>query len=329
MPKLVSLITPCYNGEKYLTRYFESILSQTYPNVELIFVNDGSTDGTEKMAIEYGERIIAKGYKFVYFYQKNAGQSAAINQGLKVFSGEYLNWTDSDNYLPAHSIETRVSFLDSHPEAGLVIGRSAVVDDVEYRQLGLIQETGLNRTQPRQLAEDFLKGQMSCTCCCSTMVRSSMFRDAMPDPLQIETPREIGQNYQLFLPIMFKYPTYYIPDMLGYYIVHQDSHSHSRKTFEQKLHIQDVITETLSSIARRLKVDENERTWFKAKIAEYDCKNRLDILQHYQETKHLGDIVQKMKQLGCYDSAARKMVMKIRYPFIKRLADFVWSKKNK
>ncbi|MBR0299301.1 MAG: glycosyltransferase family 2 protein [Bacteroidales bacterium] len=329
MPKLVSIITPCYNGEKYLTRYFESILSQTYPTVELIFVNDGSTDGTEKMAIEYGEKIIAKGYKFVYFYQKNAGQSAAINQGLKVFSGEYLNWTDSDNYLPAHSIETRVTFLDNHPEAGLVIGRSAVVDDVDYNQIGLIQETGLNRTRTRQLAEDFLKGQMSCTCCCSTMVRSSMFRDAMPDPLQIETPREIGQNYQLFFPIMFKYPTYYIPDMLGYYIVHQDSHSHTRKTFEQKLHIQDVATETLSSITGRLKVDENERDWFKAKIAEYDCKNRLDILQHYQETKHLSEIVQKMKQLGCYDSTAKKMVLKIRYPFIKRLADFVWSKKNK
>lgn len=156
-----------------------------------------------------------------------------------------------------------------------------------------------------------------------------MFREAMNSPIHIEEVREIGQNYQLFIPVIFKYPVRFIHDMLAYCVVHPDSHSHSRKTFEQKLHIQDVITETLSSIARRLKVDENERTWFKAKIAEYDCKNRLDILQHYQETKHLGDIVQKMKQLGCYDSAARKMVMKIRYPFIKRLADFIWSKKNK
>ncbi len=329
MYKLVSIITPCFNGEKYLTRYFESLFAQTYPAVELIFVNDGSTDGTEEMALEFGEKLKARGYQFRYIYQENAGQSAAINQGLKVFSGDYLNWTDSDDYLPSRSIDRRVAFLENHPEVGLVIGRSVVVDDINYKQIGLIEETGLNRTHPRQLAEDFLKSQMSCTCCCSTMVRSSMFRDAMPDPLQIETPREIGQNYQLFLPIMFKYPTSYIPDILGYYLVHSDSHSHSRKTFEQKLHIQDVATETLSSIAERLKVDENELTWFKAKIAEYDCKNRLDILQHYQETKYLSDIVQKMKQLGCYDSTAKKMVLKIRYPFIKRLADFVWSKKNK
>lgn len=329
MSKLVSIITPCYNGEKYLTRFFESLLAQTYPAVELIFVNDGSTDGSERMALAYGDKLKEKGYGFLYFYQQNAGQSAAINQGLKVFSGEYLNWTDCDNYLPAHSIEKRVAFLENHPEAGLVIGRSAVVDDIHYKQIGMIQETGMDRTQPRQLAEDFLKGQMSCTCCCSTMVRSTMFRDSMPDPPQIETPREIGQNYQLFLPIMFKYPTCYVPDMLGYYIVHQDSHSHARKTFEQRLHIQDVATATLGSIADRIKVDEQERSWFKAKIAEYDCKNRLDILQHHQRKEYLDEIVQKMKNNGCYDAQAQKMVLKIHYPVIKRISDRLWKLRNK
>ena len=48
---LVSIITPCYNGEAFLKRYFESILNQTYPNLELIFINDGSTDRTEEIAL--------------------------------------------------------------------------------------------------------------------------------------------------------------------------------------------------------------------------------------------------------------------------------------
>lgn len=329
MSKLVSIITPCYNGEKYLTRFFESLLAQTYPAVELIFVNDGSTDGSERMALAYGDKLKEKGYGFVYFYQQNAGQSAAINQGLRVFSGDYLNWTDCDNYLPSHSIEKRVAYLENHPEAGLVIGRSVVVDDINFQQIGIIQETGMDRTKPRQLVEDFLKGQMSCTCCCSTMVRSTMFRDSMPDPPQIETPREIGQNYQLFLPIMFKYPTCYVPDLLGYYIVHQDSHSRTRKTFEQRLHIQDVATATLGSIAERVKVEEQERSWFKAKIAEYDCKNRLDILQHHQRKEYLDEIVQKMRAIGCYDSQSRKMVLKIQCPAIKRISDRLWKLRNK
>ena len=57
MTKLVSIITPCYNGERYLDRYFNSLLEQTYPSVELIFVNDGSTDNTEKIAMEYGRKL--------------------------------------------------------------------------------------------------------------------------------------------------------------------------------------------------------------------------------------------------------------------------------
>ena len=329
MDKLVSIITPCYNGEKYLDKYFQSILAQTYPAIEVIFVNDGSTDGTEEKALHYGKELKAKGYGFNYIFQENAGQSAAINQGLKVFKGEYLNWTDSEDFIPNNSIEKRVSFLEEHPETGLVIGRTIIVDDSNYQQIGLIEETELNRTQPKHLIEDYLKSQIGCTCCCSTMVRSSMFRDSMSEPLQIETPREIGQNYQLFIPIMFKYPTHYIPAVLGYYVVHSDSHSHSRKTFEQKLHIQDIATQTLNSVAERIKVEEDERKWFKAKIAEFDCKNRLEIHQHHHRKDQLSVIVKRLKQMGCYDTASRKMVLKIRYPIIKRLADYFWRKKNK
>ena len=53
---LVSIITPCYNGEDYLPQFFESVLNQTYPNIELIFINDGSTDNTEKVALSYRDR---------------------------------------------------------------------------------------------------------------------------------------------------------------------------------------------------------------------------------------------------------------------------------
>ena len=329
MANLVSIITPCYNGEKYLVKYFESILAQTYPAVELIFVNDGSTDKTEEIALAYGEKLKARGYNFIYIYQENAGQSAAINQGLRLFKGEYLNWTDADNYLPEDSIEKRVSYLESHLETGLVIGRTIVVEDMTFRPVSLIKEDSLDRTAPRELAEDFLKGQISCTCCCSTLVRSSMFRDSMPEPPQIEMPREIGQNCQLFLPIMFKYPTVYIPDKLGYYIIHQDSHSHAQKSFDQQMHIQDVGKETLYSIAARVKGDESDIEWFKSKIEEYDCKHRLDHLQHYRRKDGLREIIARMKSLGCYDAAARKMVLKIRYPVVKRIADQVWQRKNK
>ena len=70
---LVSIITPCYNGEAFLKRYFESILNQTYPNLELIFINDGSTDRTEEIALSYRERLEKRGITYIYEKQENAG----------------------------------------------------------------------------------------------------------------------------------------------------------------------------------------------------------------------------------------------------------------
>ena len=163
MAKLVSIITPCYNGEKYLDRYFNSILAQTYPAIEVIFVNDGSRDRTEEMALAYGEKLKARGYQFIYIYQENAGQSAAINQGLKIFKGEYLNWTDSDNYIPDDSVEKRVAYFEKDPELGLVIGRTVLVDDVDYKKVGQINEAAFEPA-PRPLIEDLLKGYSSSTC---------------------------------------------------------------------------------------------------------------------------------------------------------------------
>ena len=330
MAALVSIITPCYNGERYLDKYFNSILAQTYPAIELIFINDGSSDKTEEMALEYGERLKKKGYQFTYIYQDNAGQSAAINQGLRVFKGEYLNWTDSDNFLPYNSVERRVQYLEDNPLLGIVIGRTEVIDSHEYKKVGLIQETGFDRVTPKLLAEDFLKGEISCSCCCSTMVRSSMFLDSMPNPPQIETPREIGQNTQLFLPMMFKYPVKYVPDILGYYVIHNDSHSHQKKSFEQMMHIRDVSTQTLYSIADRLRVDDEELlSWFRSKIVEYDCKNRLEVMQHYRRNDDLGQIVAQLRERGCYDAAAKRKVLKIRYPLFKIIGDRIWKLKNR
>ena len=99
MKKLVSIITPCYNGEKYVDRFLTSVLNQTYNNIELIFVDDGSTDKTKDVVLSFKEQFEKRGYDLIYIYQKNAGQAAAINQGLKVFKGEFLMWIDSDDLM--------------------------------------------------------------------------------------------------------------------------------------------------------------------------------------------------------------------------------------
>ena len=96
--KMVSIITPCYNGGKLLSRYLDSVLKQTYKNIELIIVNDGSSDNTEKIVISYKGQFKKEGMKLVYIYQDNKGLGGAINTGLKHFTGDYLCWADYDDF---------------------------------------------------------------------------------------------------------------------------------------------------------------------------------------------------------------------------------------
>ncbi|MDD7740974.1 MAG: glycosyltransferase family A protein, partial [Lachnospiraceae bacterium] len=77
MPSLVSIVTPCYNGEKYIGRFLESIIRQSYSKLELVIINDGSTDETERVIYDYQEKLEQRDIQFVYQYQENAGQAAA------------------------------------------------------------------------------------------------------------------------------------------------------------------------------------------------------------------------------------------------------------
>jgi glycosyltransferase involved in cell wall biosynthesis len=120
MSNLVSVLTPVYNMERYLERYLDSVLVQTYPQIELILVDDGSTDGSKAIIDRFIPLFHNKGVTVKYLYQKNTGVSAAINTGLQVFTGEYLIWPDSDDFISETFIEKMVMFLEENKEYGLV-----------------------------------------------------------------------------------------------------------------------------------------------------------------------------------------------------------------
>ena len=104
MKKKVSIIIPVYNCDSYISRCLDSILNQTYKDIEVIIVNDGSTDNTQKILDKY-----AKKYKQIKVYkQKNSGVSIARNNGIKKATGYYLQFTDSDDYLEKDMIKSMV-----------------------------------------------------------------------------------------------------------------------------------------------------------------------------------------------------------------------------
>jgi len=101
----VSVIVPIYNSEKYLIRCLTSLVNQTYKNIEVILINDGSFDGSEKIC----KKFIKKYSNFRYYYKDNGGVSSARNLGIKKSLGKYICFVDSDDYVKDSYIYNLVS----------------------------------------------------------------------------------------------------------------------------------------------------------------------------------------------------------------------------
>lgn len=115
MPK-VSVIIPCYNHGRYLGEAVHSVLDQTFPDFEVIIVDDGSTDSTPEVARGCADSRVW------YVWQENKGLPGARNTGIRASSGEYVAFLDADDLFLPGKLEAQVCFLDEHPEVGLVVG---------------------------------------------------------------------------------------------------------------------------------------------------------------------------------------------------------------
>jgi glycosyltransferase involved in cell wall biosynthesis len=118
---------PTYNARRWLGDAIDSALAQTYPNCEVLVIDDGSTDGTgEWLAKEYGGRIR-------YLYKENGGLSSARNLGLHHAQGEYIQFLDADDLILPEKVAVHAAYLDVHPEVDVVYGHCLMFHDVRER----------------------------------------------------------------------------------------------------------------------------------------------------------------------------------------------------
>lgn len=129
---LISIIIPVYNGGNYMKEAVDSALSQTYKNVEIIVINDGSNDNgeTERIALSYGDKIR-------YFYKENGGVSSALNLGIKKMNGEYFSWLSHDDIYYEKKLSNQINHADKNTLVmcgrNLINEESQVIDDVKNR----------------------------------------------------------------------------------------------------------------------------------------------------------------------------------------------------
>ena len=197
MNKKVSIIVPCFNGGYFVDRCLRSIEIQNYPDIEIVVVNDGSTDQSEAKILVWKKRLENKGICLIYIKQKNQGSGSAINTGLKYISGEYLSLLDIDDEYLQGALSERVEFLENNKDIDVVRsngwyikknGKSLFIYDEYERRLDNIF-TALLEGKTNNWAGSY-------------MVRVSSLFNFYPD-------REIyqsryGQNLQLLLPLVYK-----------------------------------------------------------------------------------------------------------------------------
>jgi glycosyltransferase involved in cell wall biosynthesis len=110
----VSVVLTCYNGARWISSAIESILAQTYKNLELVVIDDGSTDNSKEIVSSYlcDERVR-------YIYQENRGFSAAVNRGIKESRGELIGFIGQDDLWLHYKLELQVEYLNKHKEVDL------------------------------------------------------------------------------------------------------------------------------------------------------------------------------------------------------------------
>ena len=104
----ITIIVPIYNVEKYLSSALDSVINQTYKNLEVLLIDDGSTDNSNKIAEEY----VKKDSRFILIHQENQGLSGARNTGLENATGKYIMFLDSDDFFDSNSCESLYNTIE-------------------------------------------------------------------------------------------------------------------------------------------------------------------------------------------------------------------------
>lgn len=195
---MVSIVTPSFNQAAFIRETIESVLSQSYPNIEHIVIDGSSSDGTVAILQEYSYRC---GHRFRYVSEPDRGQSHAINKGLQLAQGQIIGWLNSDDtYLPG-AVEKAVHVLQANPHLGMVYGRGNYTDESNR----FLKPYHVEPYQSQRLFE-----------CCIVCQPASFVRKEVYDSLGgIDEQLQFCMDYDMWMRISKHYPIGYMDELLA------------------------------------------------------------------------------------------------------------------
>lgn len=210
---LISVIILSYNHDKFLRKAIESVISQTYKNLEIIISDDCSTDNSVNVINEYSDDRIIK-----VFNQKNLGAVINNNNALRMTNGEYIALLNSDDYWDPRKIELQVKFLEENIQYGAVFSRAFIVNEnnniikkSKYFDVSIFDQDNRNR---HEWIRRFFYEQ-NCLCHPSALIRREVyFKTELYDPMLKQLP-----DFKLWIDIIKFTNIYILQKKLVYYRV--------------------------------------------------------------------------------------------------------------
>lgn len=202
---LVSVIIPCYNHGQYLPESIGSVLAQDYPAIEIVVVDDGSTDNTRQEAEKFPD--------VKYVYQPNQGLSAARNTGIQHSKGDMLIFLDADDWLLPGAIRTNLRHLQANPDAAFVSGahQKIFVDTQQLKE----ESYEITQNHYTQLLQGNYIG----------MHATVMYRRRVFSEFTFDTSLRSCEDYDLYLNIARKHPVVHHTENIAAYRLHSTNMS--------------------------------------------------------------------------------------------------------
>jgi glycosyltransferase involved in cell wall biosynthesis len=234
MEKLISVIVPVYNVEKYLSKCLDSLVSQTYRNIEILLINDGSTDNSLSICEDYGD----SDKRIKIFSKNNSGVSSARNVGLENAKGDYITFVDSDDYVSERYCENLYNLIVDNDSDLVCTSRINVINDKFERVDG---PSFLGLTSEEALTKYFLGDGINC------YLFAKIFRAEIIKGLRFDDDLESAEDvlfiYQALLKILKVTVNNNIFDY--YYVIREGSLTNKRLTssrIESSIRVAEYIS---------------------------------------------------------------------------------------
>lgn len=214
----VSVLMPIYNGERYLADAIKSVLAQTCPHWELILMNDGSTDGSARIAQSY----LARDARIRYYEQSNRGLPAALNAALRHATGVYVAALAQDDQWLPDCLQTLVNVLEKNPKAAATYGLAQMMD----ANGNDLPQTFGQVLPPSQLYDHLIEGNFIPAC-------AVMIRRAALDSVGWYDETLYFEDWDLWLRLAAVYPVLSVPAIVFRYRIHENNMTKQLAKMEQ------------------------------------------------------------------------------------------------